>query len=202
MTVMTPVIGLLSATALFLWWQSRQRIAALETRLRFAEEAVDKFRQLLNEMRGEEEVRRILAEAEELKRRQAAIVPVRHDISTISELQEHLELFKSGSTCLFAGDDGLKHPSLYIVHLQNRIGDVEVTREIVHIRFRPGKPDQMRSAITKHLFETAAKLYVGRKVQAAADKTLPFVMPTAGMVEAFDETSAETLLAQLGVAPA
>ena len=199
MLLTVAVIGLLTVITLVLWLQSRSRIEALETRLACAEESVRKFRQLLNEMRGEEEVRRILAEAEEIKRRQESIEPTRHDIATIGELQEHLELFKSGSTCLFAGDEGLKHPSLYIVHLQNRLGDADVTREIVHIRFRPGKAEQMRSAITKHLAENAAKLYLGTKLQSAPEKQLDFVMPTAGMVDTYSDLSAETFLSLLGM---
>ena len=199
MLLTIALVGIIAMAALVLWLQSRNRIEALETRLACAEESVRKFRQLLNEMRGEEEVRRILAEAEELKRQQESIEPVRHDIATIGELQEHLELFKHGSTCLFAGDEGLKNPSLYIVHLQNRLGDVDVTREIVHIRFRPGKAEQMRSAIVKHLAENAAKLYVGKKLQSTPDRALGFVMPTAGMVDGYGESSAESFMELLGL---
>jgi hypothetical protein len=179
--------------------KNAERSKTLEARLTKAEESVEKFRQLLNEMRGEEEVQRILAEVEELKKQQAAVEPVRHDLSTVSQLLELSERFRTGSTCLFAADEGLKNPTLHIVHLQNRLGDVEVTREIVHIRFRPSKADQVRSVITKHLPENAAKLYVGRKIEPAADRQLAFVMPTAGMVDSYSDASAEALLELLRV---
>ncbi len=175
-------------------------IKKLEKRISSAENTVNIFRGLLNEMRGEEEVRRILGEVAELKEKQEAIEPHRYEISTITALQEHLELFKSGSTCLFAADEGLKIPVFYIVHLHNRLGDVELTRDIVHIRFKPSKPEQVRSVVTKHLPETAAKLYLGKKVQDAKDRKLDFVMPTAGMVESYSGSSSDAFLSQLKLA--
>jgi hypothetical protein len=199
MTLALIGLGIIAVAALVMAQKNAERAKTLEARLTKAEEAVDKFRQLLNEMRGEEEVQRILAEVEELKKQQAAVEPVRHDLSTVSQLLEHTERFQTGSTCLFAADEGLKNPTLHIVHLQNRLGDVEVTREIVHIRFRPSKADQVRSVITKHLPENAAKLYVGKKIEPAADRQLAFVMPTAGMVDSYSDASAEALLELLGV---
>ena len=198
MTLVVTGLGVVAVAALVFALRNAKRTQALETQLSRTEASLEKFRQLLNEMRGEEEVRRILAEVEELKKQQAAVEPIRHDLSTVTQLLELAERFRSGSTCLFAADEGLKNPTLYIVHLQNRLGDVEVTREILHIRFRPSKAEQVRSVVTKHLLENAAKLYVGKKIITAGEKQLPFVMPTAGMVDHYSDASAELLLMQLG----
>ncbi len=152
------------------------------------------FRSLLSEIRGEEEVRRILGESLEDEAAVIEIEPNRYDLSTITDLQKYTDYFKNGSTCLFATDEGLKTPVLHIVHLNNRIGDMQLSREVTYIRFKPSSAKQVCSAILNHITIHATKLYYSKDIHIAEEKKLRFIMPTLKMLIAHSEESSNDFM--------
>jgi len=196
---MSVIITLFSVMILALIAFVIYRIKILDEKFTLMKEENSIFRGLLSEMRGEEEVRRILSESLDDEVLVIDIEPNRHDLSTITDLQNYIDDFKNGTTCLFATDEGLKAPVLHIIHLNNRIGDMQLSREVTYIRFKPSTKKQVCSAIINHIAVNAAKLYYAKNVHVAEEKKLSFIMPTLKMLVPHSEESSNDFMSLMKI---